>query len=89
MPASVALKSHPQPPSGHITRLIPQEGYSFIETAGGKDRFSNDEKLIDPGFERQDVDAPANFVEADAAAGLPAMHATAARHTHHSHARRS
>jgi hypothetical protein len=80
MPSSVSLKSRPQPPSGHITRLIPQEGYSFIETSAGKDRFSDNERLIDPGFDRLDIDAPANCVEAGAATRLQARHATAARH---------
>ena len=92
MPTFVMLKSHPQPLPRHITRLIPQEGFSFIDTGDGNDSFFSHERFIDPGFERLDVDAPVPFIDAPAImglqAGLQAKHATAARHSHHSHARR-
>ncbi|OGA02205.1 MAG: hypothetical protein A3H35_17355 [Betaproteobacteria bacterium RIFCSPLOWO2_02_FULL_62_17] len=88
MPALVAFKSLAKPQARRLTLLLPQDCYRFVEAWEGKDSFFYNERFIDPGFDRQDIDAPAQFVEAAAAPGLQTRHATAARHSHHSHARR-
>ena len=85
MPALFAFQSHPTPQPHRVTRLLPQEGYRFLETGEDRDSLLNNERFMDPGFDRQDVDAPAPFIEADAAMGSQTKHATAARHSHHSH----
>ena len=88
MPVSVAFKSYAKPQVRRLTQLLPQEGYRFVETWEGKDSFFYHERFIDPGFDRQDIDAPAQFIEAAAATGSQTKHASAARHSHHPHARR-
>lgn len=88
MPEFFAFKSGAKPQARRVTLLLPQEGYRFVETWDGKDSFFYNERFIDPGFDRQDIDAPAQFVEAAAAMGSQTRHASAARHSHHSHARR-
>lgn len=56
-------KRHPAVPHGRIARLVPAEGYGFIETADGRQVYFHRNALVGGGFERLEAGMEVRFDE--------------------------
>lgn len=57
------VKTHSEAPLGRITKLFPDRGYGFIETADGREIYFHRNSVIDPDFERLRVGSSVVFLE--------------------------
>lgn len=57
------LKTHEEPPSGRVSKLFPDEGYGFIETASGTEVYFHRNSVLDNAFARLEVGSDVEFVE--------------------------
>ena len=48
-----AVKVHAEPQRGRVVRVLPEEGYGFIETAGGDELYFSRDNLVTPEFEQR------------------------------------
>ncbi|MFI5367074.1 MAG: HPF/RaiA family ribosome-associated protein [Candidatus Binatia bacterium] len=58
-----AVKAHEAPPLAHVARLFPEEGYGFIEAAGGTEVYFHRNSVLGDAFERLEVGTEVEFVE--------------------------
>ena len=57
------LKAHEGPPSGRVSKLFPDEGYGFIETAEAVEVYFHKNSVLDDAFGRLKVGSDVEFVE--------------------------
>jgi len=57
------LKAHAGLPAGRVSRLFPDEGYGFIEAAGGIEIYFHKNSVLDDAFDRMKVGSAVEFVE--------------------------
>lgn len=58
-----AVKVHEEPPTGRITRLLPVDGYGFLESADGREIYFHRNSLLNGDFERLSVGDQVRFHE--------------------------
>ncbi|MFG0333022.1 MAG: HPF/RaiA family ribosome-associated protein [Maioricimonas sp. JB049] len=58
------VKTHEEPPQGRIVRIIPDEGYGFIETPDGREVYFHANSLVDIRFDRIEEGTAVRFSEA-------------------------
>ena len=51
------VKTHEVPEHGRVIRLFPEEGYGFIETAGGEEIYFHRNSVVEGDFTKLDVDS--------------------------------
>jgi len=51
------VKSHEAPGHGRVVRLFPEEGYGFIETAGGEEVYFHRNSVVEGDFAKLAVDS--------------------------------
>lgn len=49
------VKAHEAPENGRVIRLFPDDGYGFIETAGGEEIYFHSNSVVDGQFPKLDV----------------------------------
>ena len=57
------VKTHQLPQHGKVTRLVPGEGYGFIETDDGREFYFSSDNVVEPSFDRLETGAAVQFVE--------------------------
>lgn len=60
---SGAVKLHESPPRARVTKLFPEEGYGFLETAEGREIYFHGNSVLQPGFDHLEVGAEVHFAE--------------------------
>lgn len=75
-----ATKVHATPLHGKVVRMLPEEGYGFIETADGESLYFSRENLVTPDFEQLDIGAEVQFIKEDAAEGPQAKRVSVGKH---------
>lgn len=68
------VKAHAIPQHGKVVRLVPEQGYGFIETADGRELYFSSDNVVEPSFDRLAVGTTVQFVEDVSGAGR--QHAT-------------
>jgi cold shock CspA family protein/ribosome-associated translation inhibitor RaiA len=59
-----AVKVHEEPLlRGHVSKLIPQEGYGFLTTADGREIYFHRNSVLESGFDRLNVGTEVRFAE--------------------------
>ncbi len=51
------VKTHEAPKHGRVVRLFPEDGYGFIETAGGEEVYFHRNSVVEGDFTKLDVDS--------------------------------
>jgi ribosomal subunit interface protein len=74
------VKLHETPDHGTVARLIPEEGYGFIETADGRELYFSRENVVHPRFDQLEPGAEVQFIEELAAEGPQAKRVSAGKH---------
>jgi cold shock CspA family protein len=75
------LKAHEGPPHGHVSKLFPDEGFGFLETADGREIYFHENSVLDRGFEGLKIGTEVHFAEEMGEKGPQAT--TVAAVTHH------
>ena len=57
------VKSHREPPQGHVVRLFPDAGYGFIHDRDDREVYFHRNSVLDGGFEQLQVGARVRFAE--------------------------
>jgi ribosomal subunit interface protein len=57
------VKRHVGPPHGRVTRIFPDEGYGFLETADGREIYFHANSVLDGAFGRLEVGTEVRFAE--------------------------
>jgi cold shock CspA family protein/ribosome-associated translation inhibitor RaiA len=57
------VKANVHPPHARVTRLHPEEGYGFLETADGREIYFHRDSVLGDGFERLTIGAEVRFAE--------------------------
>jgi cold shock CspA family protein/ribosome-associated translation inhibitor RaiA len=57
------VKAHAVPPHGRVTRILPEEGYGFIETADGRSVYFHCNSVLDAAFRELKPGTEVRFVE--------------------------
>ena len=57
------LKAHEEAPLGCVVRLIPEEGFGFLETADGREVYFHRNSVLCEGFDKLVVGSSVRFVE--------------------------
>ncbi|HEY7316340.1 MAG TPA: HPF/RaiA family ribosome-associated protein [Candidatus Binatia bacterium] len=57
------LKAHEELPHGRVTKLFPDEGFGFLQTADGREVYFNRNSVLDSGFNRLRIGAEVHFVD--------------------------
>jgi cold shock CspA family protein len=60
---SGAVKAHEPVAHAQVSKLFPQEGYGFLETAEGREIYFHGNSVLQPGFDRLKVGAEVHFAE--------------------------
>ena len=60
---SGVVKSHEHPLTARVVRLLPEDGYGFLETAEGREIYFHANSVLAPGFNRLDVGCEVHFAE--------------------------
>jgi len=76
------VKMHELPQHGRVTRLVPGEGYGFLETADGREFYFSSDNVVGQAFDRLETGTVVQFV-ADVV-GEGRQHATRASPGKHS-----
>ena len=66
------IKQHEEPPRGRIVRLLPEDGYGFIERGDGIEVYFHRNSVIEGGFDRLAVGDEVRFAEEEGEKGLQA-----------------
>jgi cold shock CspA family protein len=74
------VKVHAPALHGTIARLLPDEGYGFIETSDGRELYFSRENVVHPPFERLEPGAAVQFIEEMAAEGPQAKRVSIGKH---------
>jgi ribosomal subunit interface protein len=73
-------KVHPIAGHGRVKRLLPEEGYGFIETPDGRELYFARENVIDAAFEHLTPGTEVQFIEEMAQEGSQAKRVSACKH---------
>jgi cold shock CspA family protein/ribosome-associated translation inhibitor RaiA len=57
------VKTHQAQPHARVTRLFPQEGYGFLQTAEGREVYFHKNSVLNNAFERLMIGSTVSFVE--------------------------
>jgi len=57
------VKTHELPPQARVSRLFPEEGYGFLQTADGREVYFHRHALLNGDFEGLAIGAEVTFVE--------------------------
>jgi cold shock CspA family protein/ribosome-associated translation inhibitor RaiA len=60
---SGVVKVHEPVAHAQVSKLFPQEGYGFLETAEGREIYFHGNSVLQPGFDRLKVGAEVHFAE--------------------------
>lgn len=63
------VKVHEEPPIGHVTRLLADDGYGFLESADGREIYFHRNAVLNGGFDRLAVGDEVRFVESEGEKG--------------------
>jgi len=74
------VKTHVPSLRGMVARLIPEEGYGFIETNDGRELYFSRDNVVHPPFERLEPGMAVQFIEELAADGPQAKRVSAGKH---------
>jgi ribosomal subunit interface protein len=74
------IKVHATPLHGTVVRVLPEEGYGFIETADGEAYYFSRDNVVAPDFGQLNVGTVVQFIREDAAEGPQAKRVSAGKH---------
>ena len=74
------VKSHEAPQHGRIARISVDEGIGIIQTSDGRELYFSRENVVHPAFERLEVGASVQFIEASGGEGLQAKRVSIGKH---------
>jgi cold shock CspA family protein len=57
------VKTHENSSTARVTRILPEEGYGFLETADGREIYFHANSVLAPGFNRLDIGCEVHFAE--------------------------
>jgi len=57
------LKLHEGSPHARVTKLVPDEGFGFLEAADGREIYFHQNSVLDSGFSRLKIGTEVHFVE--------------------------
>jgi ribosomal subunit interface protein len=57
------VKQHSAPPTAHVVRLFPEDGYGFLETADGREVYFHQNSVVNGDFKALVVGVEVLFVE--------------------------
>lgn len=63
------VKAHEEQPYGRVTRLTPEDGYGFIESADGREIYFHRNAVLSGGFDRMAVGSEVRFAEEEGEKG--------------------
>jgi cold shock CspA family protein/ribosome-associated translation inhibitor RaiA len=58
-----AVKAHELPPRARVSKLLPEEGYGFLETPEGREIYFHKDSVLHGGFDRLGIGTLVSFVE--------------------------
>ena len=58
-----SVKKHEPPALGFVSRLLPEEGYGFLEVADGREVYFHKQSVLRDGFRSLKVGSPVSFSE--------------------------
>ncbi|MGD0073028.1 MAG: HPF/RaiA family ribosome-associated protein [Candidatus Binataceae bacterium] len=70
------VKTHEAPPLARVIKLLPQDGYGFLETADGREVYFHRNSVLEPGFDHLKIGSDVHFVEELGAEGPQASTVT-------------
>jgi cold shock CspA family protein len=76
------VKTHEPMPRARVSKLLPAEGYGFLETPGGREIYFHRNSVLDQGFARLKIGTVVNFVEEEGEKGPQASTVKLARNRH-------
>jgi cold shock CspA family protein/ribosome-associated translation inhibitor RaiA len=74
------VKVHAEPLRGTVARLLPEEGYGFIETADGDELYVSRDNVVTPEFDQLRGGTTVQFIREDAAEGPQAKRVSVGKH---------
>jgi cold shock CspA family protein len=57
------VKLHEGAPHAHVTKLFPEEGFGFLETADGREIYFHENSVLESGFGGLQIGTEVHFVE--------------------------
>jgi ribosomal subunit interface protein len=63
------VKVHGETPLGRVTKLFPERGYGFIETADGRELYFHRNSVMGPDFENLEIGNAVTFLEEQGSKG--------------------
>jgi ribosomal subunit interface protein len=73
------VKAHAPVLHGKVVRLMPEEGYGFVETAGGQELYFHRENLANNNFEQLEEGSEVQFLEDIGSEGFQAKRVSTGR----------
>jgi cold shock CspA family protein len=74
------VKTHESPPRARVSKLLPTDGYGFLETPGGREIYFHGNSVLNDGFRDLKLGATVAFVEEEGAKGPQASTVKLLRH---------
>jgi cold shock CspA family protein len=71
------VKSHELPRQGRVARLVPDEGFGFIESSDGTEVYFSRDNVAHPSFDQLEPGMPVEFIEEQAGEGPQAKRVSA------------
>jgi ribosomal subunit interface protein len=75
-----ATKVHAQPLRGKVVRMVPEEGYGFIETGSGEELYFSRDNVVTLDFDRLDIGTEVQFIKEIASEGPQAKRVSVGKH---------
>lgn len=75
-----AVKTHAEPLHGRVVRMVPEEGYGFIETGDGEELYFSRDNVVTPDFDQLDIGAEVQFIREIASEGPQAKRVSFGKH---------
>jgi len=63
------VKTHEPAPRARVSKLLPVEGYGFLETPGGREIYFHRNSVLDEGFDHLKIGTAVKFVEEEGEKG--------------------
>jgi len=63
------MKTHETAPRAKVSKLLPAEGYGFLETPGGREIYFHRNSVLDEGFDHLKIGTVVRFVEEEGEKG--------------------
>lgn len=76
------VKTHEPVPRAEVTKLLPAEGYGFLETPGGREIYFHKNSVLDHGFDQLKIGTVVTFVEEEGEKGPQASTVKPVRNRH-------